>query len=248
MKLVELQFLGVHMMEPEDFLCALLADPASSKLVPVWMSLADGARLSSRADGYNPTRPDTHDLLIELMEAQGGLSSAVINNVHEGVFYVEITTGQGTTLDARVSDAVALTLHFEAPLTIDEEILGKVGLYVSEDDLDQYFDIDYSATSFTPGQSSRPEEDDSSSTSASGDAQADADFSALMQSMGISEEELRLEEDAEGAEDKASDADVDEDEDIWGDIDDSKGEDSKDDSEGDDTQDDDTEDGKGSGR
>ena len=66
--------------------------------------------------------------------------------------------------------------------------------------------------------------------------------------MGISEEELRLEEDAEGAEDKASDADVDEDEDIWGDIDDSKGEDSKDDSEGDDTQDDDTEDGKGSGR
>ncbi|NWO16300.1 MAG: bifunctional nuclease family protein, partial [Corynebacterium sp.] len=75
--------------------------------------------------------------------------------------------------------------------------------YVTEDDLDQYFHIDYEATSFVPGESSRPDDEDSESTSASGDAQADADFSELMKSMGLSEDELRL--DAHGDDEAADD-------------------------------------------
>ena len=211
MNSVELEFLGVHMMEPEDFLCALLAHSDSHKVLPVWMSLADGARLSSRADGYSPARPDTHDLLLEMLEAQGGVSSIVINNVHEGAFYVEVTTSAEKVLDARVSDALVLSLHFNVPLTMDEELLGKIGLFVTEDDLDQYFDIDYEDTSFVPGESSRPVVEDSESTSASGDAQADADFSELMKSMGLSEDELRLDSEsgegdsAEGSSDEDSD-------------------------------------------
>src|SRR5699024_10728979 len=206
---VELEFLGVHMMEPEDFLCALMAHPASHKVVPVWMSLADGARLSSRADGYSPARPDTHDLLVDLVEDQGGVISIVINNVHEGAFFVEITTGAEKTLDARLSDALVLSLHFNVPITMDEEILSKVGVFVTEDDLDQYFDIDYADTSFIPGQTSRPSPEESDSTSASGDAQADADFSQLMQSMGLTEDELRLddEEDEDGGDDEDDSSD-----------------------------------------
>ena len=205
MNAVKLEFLGVHMMEPEDFLCALLAHPASQKIVPVWMSLADGARLSSRADGFSPTRPDTHDLLVDLLEDQGGVISIVINNVHEGAFVVEVTTGAEKVLDARLSDALILSMHFDVPVTMDEEILNKAGIFVTEDDLDQYFDIDYSETSFIPGHTSRPVHTDPDSTSASGDAQADADFSQLMQSMGISEDELRLDEESLGDDDAQDD-------------------------------------------
>ena len=205
MNAVKLEFLGVHMMEPEDFLCALLAHPASQKIVPVWMSLADGARLSSRADGFSPTRPDTHDLLVDLLEDQGGVISIVINNVHEGAFFVEVTTGAEKVLDARLSDALILSMHFDVPVTMDEEILNKAGIFVTEDDLDQYFDIDYSETSFIPGHTSRPVHSDLDSTSASGDAQADADFSQLMQSMGISEDELRLDEESLGDDDAQDD-------------------------------------------
>ena len=202
---MKLEFLGVHMMEPEDFLCALLAHPASQKIVPVWMSLADGARLSSRADGFSPTRPDTHDLLVDLLEDQGGVISIVISNVHEGAFFVEVTTGAEKVLDARLSDALILSMHFDVPVTMDEEILNKAGIFVTEDDLDQYFDIDYSETSFIPGHTSRPVHSDPDSTSASGDAQADADFSQLMQSMGISEDELRLDEESLGDDDAQDD-------------------------------------------
>ena len=205
MNAVKLEFLGVHMMEPEDFLCALLAHPASQKIVLVWMSLADGARLSSRADGFSPTRPDTHDLLVDLLEDQGGVISIVINNVHEGAFFVEVTTGAEKVLDARLSDALILSMHFDVPVTMDEEILNKAGIFVTEDDLDQYFDIDYSETSFIPGHTSRPVHSDPDSTSASGDAQADADFSQLMQSMGISEDELRLDEESLGDDDAQDD-------------------------------------------
>ena len=205
MNAVKLEFLGVHMMEPEDFLCALLAHPASQKIVPVWMSLADGARLSSRADGFSPTRPDTHDLLVDLLEDQGGVISIVISNVHEGAFFVEVTTGAEKVLDARLSDALILSMHFDVPVTMDEEILNKAGIFVTEDDLDQYFDIDYSETSFIPGHTSRPVHTDPDSTSASGDAQADADFSQLMQSMGISEDELRLDEESLGDDDAQDD-------------------------------------------
>ena len=143
-----------------------------------------------------------------MLEAQGGVTSIVVNNVHEGAFYVEVTTGAEKTLDARVSDALVLSLHFKVPLTMDEELLGKIGLFVTEDDLDQYFHIDYEDTSFVPGESSRPEED-SESTSASGDAQADADFSELMKSMGLSEDELRIDaesEDENGPDDGSDDS------------------------------------------
>src|SRR5699024_11258349 len=103
MNAVKLEFLDVHMMEPEVFLCALLAHPASQKIVPVWMPLADGARLSSRADGFSPSRPDTNDLLLDLLEDQGGVISIVINNVHAGDFYVEVISYTYMTVDARVS-------------------------------------------------------------------------------------------------------------------------------------------------
>ena len=76
---------------------------------------------------------------------------------------------------------------------------------MTEDDLDQYFDNHYSETSLIPGHTSRPVNSDPDSTSASGDAQADADFSQLMQSMGISEDELRLDEESLGDDDAQDD-------------------------------------------
>ncbi|MEX3514200.1 MULTISPECIES: bifunctional nuclease family protein [unclassified Corynebacterium] len=177
------------MLEPEEFLCALFRWNAGERVVPVWMSPIDGARVAAHLAGAQSRRPDTHELLIEVLNEQGGLESAVVTSYHEGVFIVELTTGDGAVLDSRMSDALILADHFDVPIEIEEEELNQVAVFVSAEDLHHYVGVEET----TPGGSTSENFDEASDgpDSASGDAQADADFSAMMQQLGMTEDDFR---------------------------------------------------------
>ena len=113
----------------------VLREARGERVLPIWMSLWDGASIRGSAAGSAPTRPMTHDLMGQMLDALGlGVSSVAVLRLAEGVFYGEISlngAGQGDEgtrrVDARPSDAIALAVRLEAPIYAAEAVLEEGG-------------------------------------------------------------------------------------------------------------------------
>lgn len=171
----QVELLGVYPVGPEHHLCAILQRPSNGRVIPVWLPPFEGAQLAARIAGWAPNRPQTIDVLVEAITAFGaGVDTIALSSYLDGVFMATVTTLDGRELDARASDALLLALELGLEVEVDETVASQASVYLSENDARGMFgaDIEFSQTQ-------------DESTSASGDAQADQDFEALMRSLGI---------------------------------------------------------------
>ena len=185
---VSLEFHGIHQVGPEDDVCALLRWPEENRLIPVWISPIEGMQLAAVLDGHQPNRPTSHDLICEVLEGTGGVEAIEIANYHQGTFMVDIKAPNGEVYDSRLSDALAVSAYFNVPISAEADLLAQVSVYASDADVKEYFDLEIS----TPGAGDdvQTRENKDSLTSASGNAQADADFEAMMRSLGMEEKDF----------------------------------------------------------
>ncbi|MDV2429778.1 bifunctional nuclease family protein [Corynebacterium tuberculostearicum] len=185
---VSLEFHGIHQVGPEDDVCAVLRWPEENRLIPVWISPIEGMQLAAVLDGHQPNRPTSHDLICEVLEGTGGVEAIEIANYHQGTFMVDIKAPNGEVYDSRLSDALAVSAYFNVPISAEADLLAQVSVYASDADMKEYFDLEIS----TPGAGDdvQTRESNDSSTSASGNAQADADFEAMMRSLGMEEKDF----------------------------------------------------------
>ena len=185
---VSLEFHGIHQVGPEDDVCALLRWPEEERLIPVWISPIEGMQLAAVLDGHQPNRPTSHDLICEVLEGTGGVEAIEIANYHQGTFMVDIKAPNGEVYDSRLIDALAVSEYFNVPISAEADLLAQVSVYASDADVKEYFDLEIS----TPGAGDdvQTRESNDSSTSASGNAQADADFEAMMRSLGMEEKDF----------------------------------------------------------
>lgn len=185
---VFLEFHGIHQVGPEDDVCAVLRWPEENRLIPVWISPIEGMQLAAVLDGHQPNRPTSHDLICEVLEGTGGVEAIEIANYHQGTFMVDIKAPNGEVYDSRLSDALAVSAYFNVPISAEADLLAQVSVYASDADVKEYFDLEIS----TPGAGDdvQTRENNDSSTSASGNAQADADFEAMMRSLGMEEKDF----------------------------------------------------------
>ena len=185
---VSLEFHGIHQVGPEDDVCAVLRWPEENRLIPVWISPIEGMQLAAVLDGHQPNRPTSHDLICEVLEGTGGVEAIEIANYHQGTFMVDIKAPNGEVYDSRLSDALAVSAFFNVTISAEADLLAQVSVYASDADVKEYFDLEIS----TPGTGDdvQTRENNDSSTSASGNAQADADFEAMMRSLGMEEKDF----------------------------------------------------------
>lgn len=185
---VSLEFHGIHQVGPEDDVCALLRWPEENRLIPVWISPIEGMQLAAVLDGHQPNRPTSHDLICEVLEGTGGVDAIEIANYHQGTFMVDIKAPNGEVYDSRLSDALAVSEYFNVPISAEADLLAQVSVYASDADVKEYFDLEISTPAAADNLSTS--ENNDSSTSASGNAQADADFEAMMRSLGMDEKDF----------------------------------------------------------
>ncbi|NLZ57183.1 MAG: bifunctional nuclease family protein [Corynebacterium sp.] len=184
---VELEFHGIHTMEPEGFTCAIFRWEEGNKILPVWLDQDDALKIQAYHAGFSPRRPTSHELLAEAFTRNGPwVSNLRIVSHFEGVYMASIITSEGEEFDARPSDVIMLSELLEVPISADEEILQQTAVFVNDENLEAYFGIVIDATA---GDS------DGFPESASGNAQADADFQQLMQSLGVTEDDLFIDTD-----------------------------------------------------
>jgi RNA polymerase sigma factor (sigma-70 family) len=90
----------------------------------IWVGPAEAYAVAAMLEEVELPRPMTHDLTVALLAASGAAVREVrVTRLAETIFYAEVVLADGTAVDARPSDAIALALVTGAPLLVDAEVL-----------------------------------------------------------------------------------------------------------------------------
>ncbi|WP_087117896.1 bifunctional nuclease family protein [Corynebacterium urinipleomorphum] len=187
MSTVPVSLCGVFPVGPENFLCAVLLWEERRRFLPIWLSPVGGAQLLGRIGEWEPTRPDTHNLLVDIIEqSTAGVSAIELTGYYNGVYMAQVTMDDGAEFDCRPTDALVLALMLDMTIEVEEDVLNHASLWLSAEDAADYFDVEFDSD-FADGAEASSE---GNGNSASGDKQADLDFENLMRELGVEEEDL----------------------------------------------------------
>ncbi len=103
-------------------------EPESARSFPIVIGLPEAQAIERRLKGIPIKRPQTHDLLSNVVEALGAkLDSITITKLEEHTYYatLDVTTpgGDEVHIDSRPSDAIALGVANDVPIYVDDAVI-----------------------------------------------------------------------------------------------------------------------------
>jgi len=139
MEKVELRFLRITYSHTHAGAYALiLSESHGDRRLPIIIGGVEAQAIAIQVENIQPARPLTHDLFKNLSDKLGiTLKEVIINDLVEGIFHAKLILDQGgneVEIDARSSDAIALALRFDCPISTFEFILSAAGLKVDDDE------------------------------------------------------------------------------------------------------------------
>ena len=107
----------------------ILKEVDGERRLPIWIGLIEANAIVSELEGIKSPRPITHDLLKNIMELIGvKVNKVEVCDLKSNTYYalIHITyNGKEMAIDARPSDALALSLRVDAPIFVAEEVFEK---------------------------------------------------------------------------------------------------------------------------
>ncbi len=104
---------------------------ARNRAIPVFVDAVVAESIHGALGGQKPVRPLTHDLMHAVLMGFEGKVSQVVVTLKGRTFYAALTVVVRDTVkvfDSRSSDAIALALHFKAPILVSQELLDSAGV------------------------------------------------------------------------------------------------------------------------
>ncbi len=99
---------------------------------PITIGFFEAAAIDRRLKNIPIPRPMTHELLAEIMTSLGGrLDRVVISDLVDGTFIAKLMIehdGQMLAIDCRPSDAIALAVADNTPITCEDKVLAAAKL------------------------------------------------------------------------------------------------------------------------
>ncbi|MCL2422625.1 MAG: bifunctional nuclease family protein [Micrococcales bacterium] len=161
---VPVQLVGVRAADDETVV--LLLDGVAGLLVPILVGRSEAAAIAAAQAGLVPPRPMTHDLLRSVIDTLGARVERVeIIRLEHGVFFAELVFSDGTRVDSRASDAIALALRARCPILCASGVLQTAGVTVQvssvQDDLEEFREFleDVRADDFATAPEQNPREE-----------------------------------------------------------------------------------------
>jgi bifunctional DNase/RNase len=124
---------GVRIELPANQPVVLLKETDGARYLPIWIGAAEASAIAFHQGGNRSARPLTHDLLRDVLVAlQSPLAEVRITELRDDIFFAELVLGNGTTVSARPSDAIALALRTESAIFADDAVLEAAGITIAE--------------------------------------------------------------------------------------------------------------------
>lgn len=129
----EVKILGLSYSQSQvgSYVC-VLSEVNGHRKLPIIIKAQDAQTIALKIEGMKSPRPLTHDVFKTLSESfQLDCQEAYIYKVLEGVFYSKIVMNNGiddSEIETTAGDAIALSLVFDSPLYVDEDVLSSCGI------------------------------------------------------------------------------------------------------------------------
>ncbi len=107
-----------------------LCEVGGDRTFPIVVGKPEAYAIDRRLKGVDPPRPQTHELLADVIQTLGGtIQKIFIDDLSDGTFFAKIYIQQGETehiIDSRPSDAIALGVAMQVPIYVEEQVLEEV--------------------------------------------------------------------------------------------------------------------------
>ena len=109
------------------------ATPGDPRKFPIVIGFHEAAAIERRLMGQVPPRPQTHELLAEVIDTLGyRLEEVLISDLSDHTFFARLhlrsktDPGDLRDIDSRPSDAIALGVAYEVPIIVADHVLETV--------------------------------------------------------------------------------------------------------------------------
>jgi bifunctional DNase/RNase len=131
----ELTLIGIRMESPNRAPVMMLRETEGFRYLPISIGSVEATAIAYEEQGLRPSRPLTHDLMRDLIQAFGVHIEAVeIVELRDAVFYAELVLANGARVSARPSDSVALAVRLGTPIRCTEAVLREAGIATPEEE------------------------------------------------------------------------------------------------------------------
>ena len=127
---VRMELSRILIRETDDTHIVELREVDGERIFPIVIGFNEAAAIERRLMGQEPPRPQTHELLANIIEQLGyRLEKVIINDLRDHTFFARLHLTRGGELvdiDSRPSDAIALGIATDVPLYVEEQVLEKL--------------------------------------------------------------------------------------------------------------------------
>src|SRR5688572_26385871 len=115
----------------------ILKEKESERYLLIWIGPAEAEAIAMRLGDVQPPRPQTHDLLRNIIDALGAqVTHIVVNDLNNDTFYARVVldmNGKTIEIDSRTSDAIALAVRVQVPIYAEEAVLDRAGILLDRE-------------------------------------------------------------------------------------------------------------------
>jgi bifunctional DNase/RNase len=137
MKKIELEIIALsHSITQTHSYAVVLGEANGLRRLPIVIGGFEAQAIAVALENMKPSRPLTHDLMKNFMNAFGVvLQEIIISDLQEGIFYSKLvcyTENDTIEIDSRTSDALALAVRFGCPIYTYENIIANAGILMED--------------------------------------------------------------------------------------------------------------------
>jgi len=105
----------------------ILKEVDGEQTLPIWIGLLEATAIASELEGIKFARPMTHDLFKDVLDLVDlKVVKVEVCDLKNNTYYAQIHflhNGKELSVDARPSDALALSLRVKAPIYVAEDVI-----------------------------------------------------------------------------------------------------------------------------
>lgn len=128
---IRMELARILIRETDDTHVVELREADGDRIFPIVIGFNEAFAIERRLMGQIPPRPQTHELLANVIEELGySLDHVVINDLRNHTFFARLmlrnSEGEMKDIDSRPSDALAIGVATEAPIYVEDHVLDEV--------------------------------------------------------------------------------------------------------------------------
>lgn len=133
---IQVVILGISSTPGGNAFGLILKEFDGNRRLPILIGAPEAQAIAFELEGVIPPRPLTHDLIKNLLDAFGyQLSEVIIDELNEGTFQAKLFfENEGIQIDCRPSDAIAIAVRTNVPISVSSEIMDEAGVIAQPND------------------------------------------------------------------------------------------------------------------